>query len=242
MRGPGRRFLPSSLFVLVLVLALAFVAACARPSPEGAILSRPREIEFSATIHPGRFNEGLMMAGYHLVVWRGGRAHSAALLDADVSDRSILAALSRIVRPGPGLPMDAWERRNDPTPPRENPAPDLRAEGPRVEVLIRIPGRTALVPLETVLDDPGGRGLDLRFDGNEKNIAKWGSGCIVCLYSCPGGKVGNARYTERDYARSVTRFRTRPGTLPPDGTRVGVVLRIGNPEAAAGPSPGASRP
>ena len=66
----------------------------------------------------------------------------------------------------------------------------------------------------------------MRFGGNAANIPKWKSGCIVCLYSCPGSKVGNARYTVRDYTKDTTRFRAKPGALPPDGTRISVVLRI----------------
>lgn len=58
------------------------------------------------------------------------------------------------------------------------------------------------------------------------NIPRWKSGCVVCLYSCPGSKVGNARYTVRDYEKGTTRFRVRPGVLPEDGGRVGVVLRL----------------
>ncbi len=83
-----------------------------------------------------------------------------------------------------------------------------------------------LLPLEQVLGDSAGRGLEFRFGGNEVNIPKWKSGCIVCLYSCPGSKIGNARYTVRDYAKKTTSFRVRPGVLPADGTRVGVILRI----------------
>ena len=222
MHGPARVLCAAAGLVLAL-------ASCReRPRPEAAIVTRASEIEFPATVHSARFDGSLMMPGYHLLVWRGGRARSAALLDAEVSDRSVLAALSRIARPGPSLPMDAWKRRHD----SENPAPDARAEGPPIQLLLRIPGRSALIPIGAVLDDPAARGIDFRFDGNEENIPKWGSGCIVCLYSCPGGKVGNARYTERDYARSVTRYRTRPGTLPPDGTRIGVVLRVGMPESS----------
>jgi hypothetical protein len=69
-------------------------------------------------------------------------------------------------------------------------------------------------------------GFRMRFGGHRANIHKWHSGCIVCLYSCPGSKVGNARYTVRDYVRETTRFRVRPGVLPPDGTGVTVLLRL----------------
>jgi hypothetical protein len=145
------------------------------------------------------------------------------LIEADVSDRSVVEALKRTgAQPGAGLPMDAWERRKDP----KSAAPDLVVEGPAVEVLLRIPGRAALLPLSAVLNDPGGKGLEMRFAGNEANIPVWKSGCIVCLYSCPGSKVGNARYTERDYAKGSTAFSLRPGVLPAPGTKIGVVLRV----------------
>src|ERR1017187_9313858 len=118
------------------VVTSLLAASCARPRPEAPIVSRPSEIEFPATVHPARFDRSFVMPGYQVVVWRGGHAHSAALLDADVSDRSVLAALSAIARPGPSIPMEAWERRNDPT--ANNPAPDIRSQGPRVRLFLRI--------------------------------------------------------------------------------------------------------
>lgn len=221
-----RRLHGSSRTLAAAALAAAGVfagsPAHAVQATEPGIVVRPGEIEFTATVGDGGFDRGLMMTGYHAVVWKGGRAASFALLDSDVSDRAVLAALSAIARPGPSLPMDTWERRHDPA----SAAPELKASGPRVEVLLRLPGRAGLVPLADVLDDPAGRGLEFRFAGNERNISIWKSGCIVCLYSCPGGKIGNSRYTDRDYARGTTRFRTRTGAMPPAGTRVGVVLRI----------------
>jgi hypothetical protein len=183
----------------------------------------PREVEFSATVHARRFDSGWIMPGYHAVVWKGGRMRYAALLEADVSDRDVLQALEDLgAKPGNNLSMDTWNARHDP----KSPDPDLRIAGPPVEMLLRLPGRPDLVPLASVLEDAAGRGVELRYGGNEDNIPKWKSGCIVCLYSCPGSKAGNARYTVRDYARGVTRFRTRKGILPPDGTSVGVVLRL----------------
>ncbi len=189
----------------------------------GVAVRPPREVEFEATIHAKSFDSGWIMPGYHAIVWKGGHAAHAALLEAEVSDRQVLKALESLkARPGNNLPMEAWEERKNP----RHPAPDTVTAGPAVEVLLRLPGRERLVPLASVLEDPGGRGVAMRFGGNEVNIPKWKSGCIVCLYSCPGSKVGNAKYTVRDYEKGVTRFRVRTGLLPPDGTAVGVVLRL----------------
>lgn len=212
----------------LLVAGLAILAGPAAGHAEdraggGGIVRRPGEIEFTATVHAGSFESAWRMPGYHAIVWKGGHAASAALLEADVSDTQVLRALGGLgARPGDNLPMEAWEERKN----SRHPAPDTVIAGPPVEVLLRLPGRAGLVSLASVLEDSGGRGVAMRFGGNEANIPKWKSGCIVCLYSCPGSKVGNAKYTVRDYAKGATRFRVRPGVLPPDGTSVRVVLRL----------------
>ncbi len=163
------------------------------------------------------------MPGYHALVWKGGRARHAALFVTEIPDAEVLAALESIgARPGNNLPMAAWDDRRNPS----DPAPDTVVAGTPVEMLVRLPGKADPVPLADLLEDSAGRGIALRVGGNAANIPKWKSGCVVCLYSCPGSKVGNARYTVRDYEKGVTHFRTRPGALPPDGTTVGVVVRL----------------
>jgi hypothetical protein len=196
----------------------------AQERPPGALtIRRPNEIEFAATVNAKAFDDGWIMPGYHALVFKGGRMAHAALLQADVSDRQVLVTLESLgAKPGDNLPMAAWEERKN----AKDPAPDTVIAGPAVEVLLRLPGREGLVPLSAVLEDSAGRGLEMRFGGNGANIPLWNSGCIVCLYSCPGSKVGNARYTVRDYAKDVTRFRVKPGVLPKDGSRVGIVLRL----------------
>ncbi len=57
-------------------------------------------------------------------------------------------------------------------------------------------------------------------------VPEWLSGCVVCLYSCPGSKVGNASYTIRDHVDGTTHFGVRPGVLPADGTEVTVRIEL----------------
>ncbi len=210
----------------VVAAAALFLASKPRPAAPGTIQIRPPlEVEFRATVNAGAFDGGLVMRGYHAVVWKGGNAARFALLQADVTDTQVLDALESLgARPGDNLTMDAWKERKNPN----NPAPDTVIAGPPVQILVRIPGRGELLPLSAVLEETGSRGLEMRFGGNRANIPQWKSGCVACLYSCPGSKVGNARYTERDYARGATRFRVLGGMLPSDGSEVGVVLRIAN--------------
>jgi hypothetical protein len=207
------------------LMGILLSAACRAEDrePGRLIVRAPNEVEFTAVVNARAFDSGWVMPGYHAIVWKGGRMAHAALLQAEVPDAQILDALTKLgARPGNNLPMEVWDERKNP----KDPAADTVIAGPAVQILLRLPSQADLVPLASVLEDSAGRGLDMRFGGNAANIPKWKSGCIVCLYSCPGSKVGNARYTVRDYTKDVTRFRPKPGTLPPDGTRVGVVLRL----------------
>jgi hypothetical protein len=186
-----------------------------------------REVEFLATVSRKAFERellGMGMPGYHLIVWKGGGAAMAALFRAEVTDTQVLDALEKLgAQPGNALGMATWDERKD----ASSKAPDQVIAGPPVEILIRVPGRPEPLTLDQILEDPGGRGFDMRFGGHRANIPKWKSGCVVCLYSCPGSKVGNARYTVRDWVKGTTRFRVRKGApLPADGEKVGIVFRL----------------
>ena len=220
----------ASLLVLLVVLsgaALAILgwrlASSTEPQP-GTVRTTADGVEFSATVNRAGFERRLLgMAGYHLIVWRGGRAASAALFRAGVTDVQVLDALEALgAKPGDGLGMDSWDERDNP----QAAAPRKVIAGPPVEVLVRVPGRAAPLTLPEILDDPGGRGFAMRFGGHRANIPAWHSGCVVCLYSCPGSKVGNAAYTVHDWVDGATRFRVKDGVLPPDGTTVTIVLRL----------------
>jgi hypothetical protein len=196
-------------------------------APSGLLRVGAREIEFPATVSRQAFERellGMGMPGYHLIVWKDGGAAVAALFRAEVTDVQALDALERLgARPGDALGMATWDERKD----SSSKAPDRVIEGPPVEVLVRVPGRPAPLTLPEILEDPGGRGFDMRFGGHRANIPKWKSGCVVCLYSCPGSKVGNARYTVRDWVKQTTRFRVRKDApLPADGGRVSVIFRL----------------
>lgn len=206
------------------VLAL-WVAGAAAPV-RSPIRVSAREIEVPAMVSREAFERelfGMGMPGYHLIVYKDGGAAKAALFQAEVTDTQVLDALEGLgAKPGNALGMDVWDKRKD----KDSKEPDQVIAGPPVEILVRVPGRAALLTLDQILQDPGGRGFDMRFGGHRANIPRWKSGCVVCLYSCPGSKVGNARYTVRDYVDGRTKFRVKPGVLPADGTPVGIVFRL----------------
>ena len=211
---------------IVLAIVITLLTLQVQAASGSALRVSGRAIEFPAVVTRVSFERellGMGMPGYHLIVWKDGGAATAALFRAEVTDTEVLDALERLgAKPGNALGMGVWEDRKDPS----SKAPDQVIQGPPVEILVRVPGRKAPLRLDQVLQDPGGKGFDMRFGGHRANIPKWKSGCVVCLYSCPGSKIGNARYTVRDYEKETTRFRVRPGVLPEDGTRVTIIFRL----------------
>jgi hypothetical protein len=163
------------------------------------------------------------MAGYHALVWKKGGSKREALLTSYVDDRTLHAALITIgAIPGNNLTQEVWDEREE----MANPAADMRIEGTPMEMLVWWPGLETAVSIESLLVDPGGRGVDLRFGGNLDLADRWRSGCIVCLYSCPGSKVGNRAYTVRDWTQGTTEFSVNWELVPEKKSAAVVVFRI----------------
>lgn len=183
-----------------------------------------REARVIAKYQPGKFS-GLLkfVPNYHLLVWDDGRAANEALFATPVPDTVLISALERLgAVAGNNLTMDAWNKRKD----LNHPAPQTKIAGTPVEILVWWKSLLAPKPLSEIFSDPGGRGLDFRFGGNKDLIKHWHSGCLVCLYSCPGSKVGNAAYTVRDYSTGATIFTPREERLPTTGSTVVLIFRL----------------
>ncbi len=212
-----------------LVLVGLTAAACApssRAAEPSGLVRLADGVEVPATVHAAAFGRsllGLGMPGYHLLVSAAGKAAGASLFVTPVADVEILDAFEQLgAKPGDALGMDTWEARENPA----SRAPDRVIEGPGVEVTVRVPGQAEPLTLGDFLTDPGGKGFEMRLGGHRANIPLWRSGCGICLYSCPGSKIGNARYTVREWVQGATSFRVRPGTLPADGSKVTLRLRL----------------
>jgi hypothetical protein len=181
-----------------------------------------REVRIQAVAHPAAFRAALPPDHqYHLLVWEQGAAQGKSLFVTSVPDTAVARVFRELgADDGGGVPMAAWSLRWVPLVPQ----PDARVKGSPIDIRVAWEGRDA-VPLADLLDDPGGAGVDMRFGGNEEHDAHWGSGCIVCLFSCPGGVISNAAYSIRDHQRGTTSF--EPGALmPPEGTPVELVLTL----------------
>lgn len=184
-----------------------------------------REVRFTATVQPEAMDRLFGVRGHHAIVWKGGKSHKWALFAADASDRDVRAALDAIgARRGENLTPAAWNERDDP----KNAEPDKRVEGSAIEVLVEWRGSRGRVPLGRLLAEKGHAHpqLDFRYGGNEAWQKEFQSGCIVCLYSCPGGAIGNRAHPIRDYVRDGVVYASLPDRLPPAGTKVTIILRL----------------
>ncbi len=182
-----------------------------------------RTIAFEARVQAEAFRASLPPDHqYHAIVHAGGGAAGKSLLVTQVPDTEVAAVLRELgAEDGGGVPMAAWSLRWVPL----VSAPNSRVRGSRLSITVTWPGAPWAYRLEELLHDSGGRGAEWRFGGNEEHDDQWHSGCILCLFSCPGGVMSNAAYSIRDHQRAATVFEPLD-LLPPDGTEVTVTISL----------------
>ncbi|MFQ3598750.1 MAG: YdjY domain-containing protein [Chloroherpetonaceae bacterium] len=182
-----------------------------------------KSLRFSGKIFPNQFNAFTSWTKHHhFIVFKEGRAAHNALIKSEVSDLEILNALEQLgAKAGNNLSIDTWEKRADKT----NPEPDKRVEGSRIEVVVAWQ-ETHHVQAADMFHDKFGKGFEFRFGGHRALMNVWKSGCIICLQSCPGGRISNANYTMRDYENGTAKFDVQKSILPKEGTPVVVTLKV----------------
>lgn len=216
------------IFLLSSALLAAVCVAARKAAPErsGEIVidAERREIRFGAVLQADAMTRPFGVEGHHAIVSRHGRASLWSLFKADPDDLAVRRALERLgAQAGENLAAETWTKREDPSDVR----PSLRVEGSEVEVLVSW-GRRAPVALATLLADRRSvpTRLDFRYGGNERHRSEFRSGCIVCLYSCPGGAIGNRNETIRDWVEEGAVFASKKSVLPRNGSRVTITLRL----------------
>lgn len=198
-----------------------------RKSPRDRVVEVDRkrgELRFTATVQPGAMDRPFGVKGHHAIVWSGGRASTWALFKSHATDHSVRRALRALgAGAGENLTPATWTERKDPS----NPEPDKRVEGTPIDVFVTWRGAPRPMPLGALIAEKGRSvpDFDFRFGGNEHYQPEFKSGCIVCLYSCPGGAIGNRSKTIRDYTREGVIYTSIREKLPPAGSQVTIILK-----------------
>ncbi|HEX7153100.1 MAG TPA: YdjY domain-containing protein [Thermoanaerobaculia bacterium] len=203
------------------LLALWLFTLAATPAVDRA----RKEVRFTATVQPGAMSRPFGVQGHHAIVWKGGRSKTWALFVADVSDRDVRRALDSIgAKRGENLTPASWNERENP----RSPEPDKRVVGTPIDVFVEWNGSRGRIPLSRLVEEEGHASplLDFRYGGNEAYQKEFRSGCIVCLYSCPGGAIGNHAHPIRDYVRDGVVYSSAAERLPKGGTKVTITLAI----------------
>lgn len=190
--------------VITTPLLLIFTAISGRENKMDSRLiinTEEKYIEIPATFHPKQFNRSMGLKNHHCITWEKGSAAKKALFTTPVPDSAIHDALIKIgASPGDNLSNETWSRRND----AGSPYPDMLVEGSNVKVVFV--KDSEVYQIKDFLIDEHGKDFDFRFGGNRTFIPIWKSGCVVCLQSCPGAKIGNHAYSIRDLVQGRSIF------------------------------------
>ena len=219
----NRYSLAVRLLILLAVVLFALVLRGATSEPP-IVDRRNGEVRVKAKVQPEAMTRTWLtcVKGHHAIVWKGGRASRCALFVSASNDLAVRRALQALgAKPGENLTAATWhEREND-----NSPDPDRRVQGTGIDVLVESGKRR--LPLASFLHETGTAQprLDLRYGGNARWRDEFRSGCIVCLYSCPGGAIGNHAHTIRDYVRDGVVYSARKDHLPPAGATVTLIFK-----------------
>ena len=168
-------------------------------------------LDVKGTFRPSNYASFLSVPrNHHFIVSKDGKAASKALIVTELSDLEIQRRLEVLgAVPGNNLTMETWtERQNS-----QSTAPDQKVKGTPIRIEIILKNGTVVKP-EDILTDKFGKGFDFHFGGHESLRSEWQSGCVVCLQSCPGGRISNAAYTIRDFVKDVSAFPVKkPGSI-----------------------------
>jgi hypothetical protein len=225
--------------LLLIVLAIGSSANGNTTVPVEPLAEHPMIVDVEAKairifgrIYAQRFNDAQgEEAHYHLLVWNKGTSPHA-LIETPVDDLAFHTELMKLgARPGNNLSMAAWTHRHN----AHDTASHTKVTGSALDIRITWDTSPAGIPISHIFVQLPALSRDSlmawRFGGNRDrlfNQLPFGSrpGCLVCLYSCPSGKVSNSALSVHDYVAAPTSFVANTNLVPVDGTPVIVTFRI----------------
>ena len=167
---------------LSLALCLLALPVWAGEFPRGLSPQMPLTVDvatgtlsFLAELNPRKAGEALQ----HFAVFKDGSYAEKALFKGYITPRQLYDSLILLgFKAGENMTMQNWN--------------STQVEGDALRIMVTVDGVAKSMDITELVQDPGGRGIDMRFGGNLNTATRPGaSGCLICLFSCPMGIVSN---------------------------------------------------
>lgn len=142
---------------------------------------------------------------HHFIVWEDGSASSKALITTNTSDSSIQRKLQILgAIPGNNLTLDTWNKRKD----KNHPDPKINVAGTTIKVEIFL--NDQWLNASDIFETTKPTDFHFKLGGHLRFISEWNSGCVVCLQSCPGGRISNASTTISEWEADLISYPLKP--------------------------------
>lgn len=157
-----------------------------------------------------------------LSYYKGGNGEKS-IMRALVSEIDYYNALTELgAIPGNNIKAEDMKARNS--------SEGKSTEGSKLSAFLVWEGSNGEVPLDDAVISEVTNGevrpIDLRFSGNLEFAQRAHPGCFICLDSCAAGISTNAAWPTGALNNKEVSFKGNAKVLPPDGTRVNVIVRL----------------
>ncbi len=205
------------LFVVpLIVVALMLVAASLAFSEEALTPQNPiivdtktKTVSILAEVNGKYFVETTR----HAAVFKGGKFGDKSVLAGLVDPKTFHEALVKAgFKPGNNMTMDNKEK--------------TFAAGDLLDVSVTWKGAKKAYGLDEVIKDSNKKPIAIHFGGNLPMAVEKGTGCLICLDSCPVGITSNAAYTYGAVEmRKEVGFTGNKDVLPADRSLVVITFK-----------------
>ena len=205
-------------FLLVMAVFCALVSASF--AEESLIVDKEKgEIIIPAEVN-GKY---LVSPTKHALSYYKGGNGEKSIMRALVSEIDYYNALTELgAIPGNNITPADMKARNS--------SEGKSTEGSKLAAFITWEGSNGEIPLDdaviSTVANGEARPIDLRFSGNLDFAQRAHPGCFICLDSCAAGISTNAAWPTGAINNKEVSFKGNAKVLPPDGTRVNVIVRL----------------
>ena len=205
-------------FLLVMAVFCALVSASF--AEESLIVDKEKgEIIIPAEVN-GKY---LVSPTKHALSYYKGGNGEKSIMRALVSEIDYYNALTELgAIPGNNITPADMKARNS--------SEGKSTEGSKLAAFITWEGSNGEIPLDdaviSTVANGEARPIDLRFSGNLDFAQRAHPGCFICLDSCAIGISTNAAWPTGAMNNKEVSFKGNAKVLPPDRTRVNVIVRL----------------